>query len=332
MKNFIYGSVLLVLISSLLFPGCSDNSVTPTSGNMPVVASLPESSPCISTFVTTFSGNDIAFVSLYNGGLEILNVNNPASPQSIGNYNVSGNLVEVYATGINNVPHAFLAATSGGVSIINCSNINNPTLDTTIVISGDSVGTVFADSSSKILYVGCGSGKMYVYDINNLPGVNYLTTYTSASNINEIVVVNNVAYLAEDSGLDILNVTNPSSPSRLALGTSNDVAYDIKITGHYAIIANALNGVLVLNVSSPSNPQIVSYLETTDVGLACAINGNLVYVAEDVTGVETFDISNPSNPTYQANYVTGSYSEHVYFYKGYTYVADYNSLVVLKYP
>lgn len=327
------GFIAAFILTAMIFiSGCRDNSVSSNNGNMTIVASLSEAGPCIQTYVTTISGNDIAFVSLYNAGLQILNVNNPASPVSLGNYNVSGNLVEVYSNSINGVPHAFLAASSGGVSIINVSNINNPTLDTIITFPGDSVGTVFADTSSKVLYVGTGSGKMYVMNINNLPQVSYLTTYQSASNVNNIVVSNNTAYLAEDGGLDIVNVTNPSSPSRLSLGSSNSFAYDVKLSGSYAIISNDSNGVLILNVSDPSNPQIVSYLETTDIGLASAVNGNLVYVAEDYTGVETFDISNPSSPRYLANYNTNSYSEGITYYKGYIYVSDYDKLVVLKYP
>ena len=73
-------------------------------------------------------------------------------------------------------------------------------------------------------------------------------------------------------------------------------------------------------------------LQTTDIALATTINGNIVYVAEDQSGVEAFDVSNPAAPNYLASYITNSYSEHVYFYNGYTFVADYNQSVVRKYP
>ena len=262
----------------------------------------------------------------------ILNVTNPGSPVSAGTYSATGLTDEIYVSIIDSIPYAFLATGTGGLVVLNVSNIGAPVVDTILTFAGDEIYSVFVDSTSQKLYAGGKSAKMYVMNLNTLPSVTSVATYTSSTNINEIQVQNNVAYIAEDGGLDIVNVTNPSNPSRYSLGTSDDYAYDVRVSGQYAFISNNNNGVLVLNVSNPSNPQQTSYLQTTDIALATTINGNIVYVAEDQSGVEAFDVSNPAAPNYLASYITNSYSEHVYFYNGYTFVADYNKYVVLKYP
>lgn len=334
MQRVLVIPVLLSFAAILSFNGCGDdNSVTQNGfNNMSVVSSYPVSGTCVNSFIRNIYGTDYAFLSLGNSGMQILNVSNPGSFQAAGTYAATGYTEEVYASIIDSVPYAFIAAGNGGLVVLNISNISSPVVDTVIAFSGDYLNSVFVDSVSQKLYTGGQNARLYVMNLSNLPAVTNTAIYQSAANINEIQIQNNTAYIAEDSALDIVNVTNPANPVRYSLGTSDDYAYDVRVSGSYAYVSNNGNGVLVLNISNPSNPQQVSYLQTTDIALATTIDGNIVYVAEDASGVEAFDVSNPSSPNYLASYVTRSYSEHVFFYKGYTFVSDYDQYLDLRYP
>ncbi len=332
MQKVFYTALIIFLGSIISFDGCSDNSITPSGVNMPVISTYPVSGICVSSFVRNIYGTDYAFLALGSAGMQILNVTNPGAPGAAGSYSAAGLTDEIYVSIIDSIPYAFLATGTGGLVVLNVSNISSPVVDTILTFAGDEIYSVFVDSASQKLYTGGKSAKLYIMDLRSIPAVTSVATYTSSTNINEIQVQNNVAYIAEDGGLDIVNVTNPANPVRYSLGTSDDYAYDVRVNGQYAFISNNNNGVLVLNVSNPVNPQQTSYLQTTDIALATTINNNIVYVAEDQSGVEAFDVSNPAAPNYLASYITNSYSEHVYFYNGYTFVADYNKYVVLKYP
>jgi hypothetical protein len=335
MKKIFFLIIPVIFISAFSFYGCNDNinGVNPNQGiPMQFISSYNTAGYCFNTFTRNLGGNDYAFLSLDTSGIEILNINNPSSPQFVAGYNIAGNVEEISVSYMNNATYMFVASGTGGLKVLNISSFSNPILDTTITYSGDYINAVFIDEYHKTLYAGSTNAKVYVYDITNLPNITNLSTYSSFSSINEIQVFNNIAYVAEDGGLDIVNVSNPNFPSRISQGNSNDYAYDVKIIGNLAVIANNANGVLLLDVSNPSNPRELGFLDTYDIGLACSVNGNLVYVAEDAGGVEVYDISNPSSPVFVAFYQTNSYSQNVSYYNGNVYVSNYNDFVVLRFP
>ena len=337
MKKIISLLFPFFIFSLINFYGCHENSVSPIpvqGTQMTFIASYSSQGNYLNSFLCNISGNDYAFLSKGNAGLEIINVSNISSPSSVSGYAVSGYTEECYTAVINGVPYVFAAAGNGGLAILNISNITNPVIDTIIDFSGDYVNTVFVDEINKKLYAGGNNDNVHIADLSGMPAVSIITTYQPYLNsfINDIQVNNNIAYIAQDGGLDIVNVSNPASPVRLSHGTSDDTAYDVKIAGNYALVANNGNGVLVSNISNPSSPTELSYLNTTGIGLACAVNGTLVYVAEDASGVETFDISDPAHPYFVAYYNTLSYSEHVFYYNGYVFVSNYNDFIILKYP
>jgi hypothetical protein len=336
MKKILFIILPLIFIIAFSFYGCEDhNSMYPplTEGiPMQFIGSYNPPGYCINSFEKNLGGNYYAFLSLDTAGIEILNINNPSVPQYIEGYNINGIVEETFVSYMNNIIYLFVAAGGGGIKVLDISNFSNPILDTTLAFPGDYINAVFVDENNKILYAGSTNSKVYIFNIANLPIVTRKTTYATFSSVNEIQVVNNIAYVAQDGGLDIVNVSNPNNPVEISQGSSNDYAYDVKIIGTIAVIANNANGVLLIDVSNPANPREISYLDTYDAALACSINGNLVYVAEDQSGVETFDISNPSNPVFLAYATTNSFSVGVSYFNGHVYVSNYDDFLVLKYP
>ncbi len=334
MKSLKSISYFIPILFALFILGCEDhNPQMPDYGStMNVVSTYPTPGNALDSYVKNISGIDYAFIAMGSSGVLVLDVTNPYSVQPVANYVISGYCEETSAAFINNVPHLFVACGGNGTTVLDISNINTPILDTSINFSNDYISSIYVDTVSKILYTGGSYSKMYLTSLSNLPAVTGISTYQSYSNINEIQISGNTAYIAQDGGLDIVNVSNPSAPTRINLGNSNDYAYDVKLTGSLALVSNNQNGVIIFNMSNPSNPQKLGVLETSDIALACTVNGNLVYVAEDQGGVETFDISNPNNPRYLSYYTSRYFSENVFYYNGNVFVSDLNDYVVLRYP
>lgn len=334
MKIFFLILILLSFICIISFSGCEDNNnVSPKyETSMNVVSTYPTAGTCVNSYIQNFSGNDYSFLALGTAGLLILNVSDPSNIQPVSSYSLTGISEETFSANIKSVPYVFIASGSAGISVLDISNITVPVLDTIIDFQGDNMNSVFVDTTHNLLFAGGDYSRVYIMNISALPRLTSISTYQSSTKINKIQVEGNIAYVAQDGGMDVVDVSNPISPVRLTLGTSNDHAYDVKIHNNYAFVSNNENGEVIFNVSNPSNPQLVCYIKTQGIALACAINGNLVFVAEDQSGIEVFDVSDPYSPKYLSYYKTRSYSENLLYYKSYLFASDYNGYVILKYP
>jgi hypothetical protein len=330
-KNIFAGFIVLFLFS--LFYGCEHDSVSPEQiREMTYLGKYGSSETFQHSFIKNINGIDYSFLSDGNSGLQILDISNPINPSHVVGYNVTGFVEETFVWKRDSIPYVFIAAGTGGVSIIDVKDINSAILDTTINFSGDYIRAVYVDTTNKILYAGGDNKKVYLYDISNLPSVASISTYQSFSIIDEILIRNNVAYFAQDQGLDIVDVSNPQTPSRLSQGISQNYAYDIKLSGDYAFVANDINGVSIFNIANPSSPTEIGFIDTYDNALACAIDGNILYVAEDESGVEAYDISSPTHPSLLASYDTQGNSLGVTVFRGILYVSDNIEYVILRYP
>ena len=331
-KNISAGLLFLLVFS--FFYGCEEDIVSShnESREMTYLGKYGSSETFEHSFIKNLSGIDYSFLSDGNSGLQILDISNPVSPAHVVGYNVTGYVEETFVWKKDSIPYVFIAAGLGGISIIDVIDINGAVMDTVINFPGDYIRTVYVDTTHKIMYAGGDKKKVYLYDISNLPSVMSISTYQTFSIVNEILVRNNVAYVAQDQGLDIVDVSNPHTPGRLSQGISENYAYDIKLSGNYAYVANDINGVSIFNISNPSNPSEIGFIDTYDNVLGCAIDGDILYVAEDESGVEAYDISNPSNPLLLAYFNTSGNAIGLTVYRGLLFVADNIEYVILRYP
>ena len=101
----------------------------------------------------------------------------------------------------------------------------------------------------------------------------------------------NTAYVADDSsGLQIIDVSNPSSPSLTAtldtpwLGPSVILSADGD--SNTAYVADDESGLQIIDVSNPASPTLYGHLDTTDkaYGVTLSADGNTVFIADGSSG------------------------------------------------
>ncbi len=113
-----------------------------------------------------------------------------------------------------------------------------------------------------------------------------------------VIVSGNYAYITtmiNDSGLSIVDISDPSNPILVGSCNTPDNAYDISLSNNYAYIASWASGLQVINISDQETPSIVGSCDTPQWACDINISGNYAYVA-DVTSLQVINISNPSNP------------------------------------
>ncbi len=113
----------------------------------------------------------------------------------------------------------------------------------------------------------------------------------------DVEVVGERAYVAAfESGLRVIDVSNPALPVELgALGTPG-VAVAVEVVGELAYVADGFSGLRVIDVSDPALPVELGALDTPDFADDVEVVGELAYLGDWESGLRVIDVSNPALP------------------------------------
>lgn len=113
----------------------------------------------------------------------------------------------------------------------------------------------------------------------------------------------------------------PLSGSSVLLPGASAVAYDVKVVGQYAYVANGGAGLEVVDVSDPDRLVRIGGHAVEGTAAAVALKGNYAYVADLAWGLQIFDVSNPSNCVPVGRYWAGDATWDVEIAGEYAYLA-----------
>lgn len=133
------------------------------------------------------------------------------------------------------------------------------------------------------------------------------TTTVNANNVefvgriavpaNDVVVVGNYAYVVDgDTGLHIINVSNPAAPWEVGSHDTPGAAAGIAVAGNYAYVAD-FDGLRIFNIANPATPWEVGSHDTLADAWDVAVAGNYVYLANEHEGLRIINVADPSVPT-----------------------------------
>jgi len=146
-------------------------------------------------------------------------------------------------------------------------------------------------------FIANGLAGLVIVDVANPAAARVVATLSTRERTLDVAVVDGVAYLADNGGLRVIDVTDPTKPLEVvSVPDSTEVATRLAVANGYAYLAGS-RGVVVLDVRDPTSPQ-----EATVVGssteLDIAVNGQYVY-ATDFSGsgaLNVYDVSEPGAP------------------------------------
>lgn len=195
---------------------------------------------------TFYLSNNLLFIPLDK--LEIIDVSNPQSPSKIGEYIID----TVYGISFSN-DMAYILTESDGMHILNISSPESPSLfkkysningfyismeDDYAIISNWSIVSIYDKSNSSDIifldsiaadnlvdhyvsddriYYHSYSSRIGTIDFSNPNSLSAFDVYYTGGDINEMCVDGNYIYIAADeSGMLILDMSNPSSPINIS--------------------------------------------------------------------------------------------------------------------
>ncbi len=109
-----------------------------------------------------------------------------------------------------------------------------------------------------------------------------------------------MAYVADDSGLLVLDVTDPSSIVQLGAFATTSPVNDVQVMGTIAYVAAGSDGLLVLDVADPTNIQLLGSFATSGrITISLESSGSTIYVSEGTgtlgAGMRILDASDPTD-------------------------------------
>ena len=108
----------------------------------------------------------------------------------------------------------------------------------------------------------------------------------------------NYAFVADGySGLRILDVSTPASPSLTSTYNTGDYAQGIFVQGDYAYVADDDDGLVIVDVSNKNSPQFEGDIDTIGAAEKVFVEGDYAYVvtSTDGDGLLEFEISDTQN-------------------------------------
>ncbi len=266
-----------------------------------------------------------AYVADRNSGLRVMDVSDPAHPSQVGLYSPMGNAKEISISG----SYAFVGAGNFGLRIIDVSQPAHPVQTGALEIGEHADYLEVVTPYVYICTMGVGSS-LFVVDISNptQPVLMGQTQLFGASACRDLDVAEDIAYIANEWGLELISIADPLHPTRLGFLQmqdwvgSGDTTVGVAVSGTLAYVASSFAGLEIVDVSNPVSPTLIStYNSGESFSQDVVLQEDRAYLA-DYHGLRIVDISDPNHPTGMGFYDTPGEVYRVAVSGTMAYVAD----------
>ena len=145
-----------------------------------------------------------------------------------------------------------------------------------------------------------------------------------------IDVRNDLAFVADNDGISVIDLSDPSNLSRLTIMNLPSAAFGVQIIGDYAYVACSEAGFYILDISDIYNPIILDYHDHEGTANKVYVQDTYAYVADYYTGLRIYDVSNKSDIVLECLYFDTGNIWDVITYDNIAYLANPYSIEVLN--
>jgi len=98
----------------------------------------------------------------------------------------------------------------------------------------------------------------------------------------DVVVAGNYAYVTVGTtGIDIIDISNPASPTLVSQYDTSGFAFDVFVDGNFAyVVADGSDGLQIIDISNKASPTRVGGYDTFGDARDVFVDGNYIYVAD----------------------------------------------------
>lgn len=236
----------------------------------------------------------VYFASTYNGLINILDVSNPSAPSRVGHFASAFNVTDIQVIG-----SVIYAAEYSGLRVISASN---PVTPTQISFYPLTEGVISLSVEGDHAYVLDRWDGIQIIDVGDPTMPIFKGSYTSGFEAFGIAVELQNTYIVGQTGLHIINIANPSSPTRAGGYDMPGTVTDVSVAGDFAYIADRYTGLHIVDISDPTVPFQVSQYSTNDVISDLVVRGDYLYMTQWEAGLRILNVSDRTQP-YEVGYL-----------------------------
>ena len=223
-----------------------------------------------------FSGN--------GGGVDVLDVSNPAHPVKLSDAIQTPGLVEGLFFVANRL---YIADYNDGLRIWDVSVPARPQEIDSCRTAGSAYGVAVVGSYAYVAEFDSGLSVINVGDSAHPREVGHCATPGWAEGV---AVAGVFAYVADvDSGLRVINVSDTALPQEVGYYATPSSVQGVAVAGGHVYVADLTAGLRVVDAADPVHPLEVGYYDTPGHALAVAVVGDLAYVADYGSGLQIIE-------------------------------------------
>jgi len=253
----------------------------------------------------------IAYLIDRNSGMKSIDLSTLATPAQVGSYAPMGSAAGVAVAG----NYAYVAAELYGLRILDVSDPSHPrqvgSYDTQSSARSVSVSGNYAYVAAAS--IGPGQG-LHVVDVSD-PGrpVRAGFLYDGFGPYRNMVVANGIAYLPNEWGLGLFDVSNPAAPRKLSFvqtqtGLAN-AAVGVAVSDNLAYVAAGRGGIQVIDVSNPLVPLVIGRVTWSNALAEDVVIAQGKAFVADQSALTVLDLASPRAPIWLASVPTAGWAE-----------------------
>lgn len=248
----------------------------------------------------TISGSR-AYIAASTGGVQVLDVRNPAMPRWLGTVTLpQGGVQDVATSGTL----AFITTGTGGLQIVDLSNPAIPVFRSSLSLPGFAGAVALAGGRALIANQATG---LQVVDVTSPDQPALSGELVTVGDATDVAVTGDTALVTDgNGGLQVLSVFNPAAPMLQGTLATPGFAGSVAASGTLAFIGDQTHGLIIADVSHRTQPTFLGAFNTTSaVTNDVAVAGDFAYLVgfdtdpatKKVTGtLRIINVSNPANP------------------------------------
>ena len=293
------------------------------------------------------------------GELQVLDLENPASPARISAIPMRGTATDLAIIGDRlaaaNGPHGFrlfdieepaAPAALGGMptlpsavdvqvdgayayvggftsfGIVDLTDISHPAVVSSLPVSGLAVA-----KADHFVYLASSSALLTI-DVSNPLQARIESTLPFPGRLDQIAIDGDRLYLGNTPTLSfpqavlrIFDLRTPSLPQLVSTLDGLWTPWDIEPRGDLVFVADSVPGLKILDVANLSSPTVIGNFTMERSNLGVDVVGDRAYLCEDARGIRVLDISSPEVPRQIGMFETPGQARDIVIDRQWAYVA-----------
>lgn len=272
-----------------------------------------------------FVDGDCLYASSY-GSFYTIDISDPSLPSLVGSYST----INIATTAVVDGEYAYVACGSGGgLKVVDVADAFRPVRIGGFDTAPNVVKSVVVKGDYAYITESGASRAFRVLDARYPDGFSELGSY-SINGIDVDVSGDYAFVVAGWEGLDVIDVSSPSTPVLHGSYSTTGSAQGVEVTGDLAYVAQGYSGLAVIDVTDPASPTELGSYVTSSSSTALDVKGNVAYLCVGQHGLAIVDVTASSSPVLLGSYDTDGDAEDVVVAGDYAFVADrYEGMAII---